>query len=77
MEYGIGYDYEAIASVLVGGTAIHGGQGSVVRTLFGVAVISIVQTILLLHGVDQEWKFLITGLIVLGAVMLHTVGERH
>lgn len=76
MEYGLGYDYEAIASVLVGGTAIHGGHGSVFRTLVGVAVISTVQTILLLHGVDQEWKFLITGLIVLGAVMLHTVGER-
>lgn len=77
MEYGLGYDYEAIASVLVGGTAIHGGQGSVIRTLVGVAVISTVQAILLLNGLADEWKFLITGLIVLGAVMLHTVGERH
>src|SRR5205814_1621819 len=36
MELGTGYDYTAIAAVLVGGTAIQGGSGSVVRTLIGV-----------------------------------------
>ena len=47
MEFGIGYDYDAIAAVLVGGTAIQGGQGSMIRTLAGVAVISVVQVVLL------------------------------
>jgi ribose/xylose/arabinose/galactoside ABC-type transport system permease subunit len=74
MEYGVGYDYDAIAAVLVGGTAIHGGEGNVLRTFFGVVVIAVVQVIVLLYGFRQEWQYLITGLIVLGVIMLHTVG---
>ena len=50
MQYGGGYDYEAIAAVLVGGTSIRGGQGSIVRTLGGVVVVAVVQSILLLQG---------------------------
>ena len=76
MELGIGYDYDAIAGVLVGGTAIHGGEGSVLRTLLGVAVIAVVQVLLLLHGFSKEIQYLMTGLIVLGVIMLHTMGGR-
>jgi ribose/xylose/arabinose/galactoside ABC-type transport system permease subunit len=76
MDYGAGYDYDAIAAVLVGGTPIHGGEGSVVRTIIGVVVIAVVQVIVLLHGIRQEWQYLITGLIVLFVVMLHTAGSR-
>jgi ribose/xylose/arabinose/galactoside ABC-type transport system permease subunit len=76
MELGLGYDYTAIAAVLVGGTAIQGGSGSVVRTLIGVTVIAIIATVLLLRGFSQQWQYLITGLIVLAVIMLHTIGER-
>ena len=76
MELGMGYDYTAIAAVLVGGTAIGGGSGSVVRTLIGVTVIAIIATVLLLRGFSQQWQYLITGLIVLAVIMLHTIGER-
>ena len=76
MELGTGYDYTAIAAVLVGGTAIGGGSGSVVRTLVGVTVIAIIATVLLLRGFSQQWQYLITGLIVLAVIMLHTIGER-
>ena len=76
MELGTGYDYTAIAAVLVGGTAIGGGSGSVVRTLIGVTVIAIIATVLLLRGFSQQWQYLITGLIVLAVIMLHTIGER-
>ena len=76
MEYGTGYDYDAVAAVLVGGTLIKGGQGSVLRTLAGVMVIAIVQSMLLLQGFRTEWQYLITGLIVLAVIILHTSGER-
>lgn len=77
MELGIGYDYDAIAAVLVGGTAIHGGEGSVLRTLLGVAVVSVIQVVLLLHGFSQQMQYLMTGLIVLTVIMLHSMGEEH
>lgn len=76
MELGDGYDYSAIAAVLVGGTAIQGGAGSVLRTLVGVTVIAAVEVVLLLRGFDEELQYLITGVIVLGVIMLHTVGTQ-
>ena len=76
MEHGLGYDYTAIAAVLVGGTAIQGGSGSVVRTLVGVTVIAIIEVVLLLRGFSQQLQYLITGIIVLSVIMLHTIGER-
>lgn len=76
MEYGVGYDYDAIAAVLVGGTPIHGGEGSVWRTIVGVVLIAVVQVLVLLHGVRQEWQYLIIGLIVLFVIMLHTAEGR-
>jgi ribose/xylose/arabinose/galactoside ABC-type transport system permease subunit len=76
MEYGMNYDYDAIAAVLVGGTAIGGGQGSVLRTLAGVLVIGVVQMLLLLNGLRQEWQLLITGAIVLAMILLQATAKR-
>ena len=70
MEYGAGYDYSAIAGVLVGGTAIAGGEGSVSRSFFGVVVIASVTVLLLLRGFETEYQYLFIGLIVLAAVLL-------
>ncbi|MCX7314011.1 MAG: ABC transporter permease [Alphaproteobacteria bacterium] len=76
MEHGLGYDYHAISAVLVGGTAIGGGEGSVIRTLSGAFIIAVVEGLLLLNGFTTQWQYLIIGLIVLGVIMLQTLGER-
>ena len=76
MELGAGYDYSAIAAVLVGGTSIQGGSGSVLRTLIGATVIAVIEVVLLLRGFSEQLQYLITGAIVLAVIMLHTVGER-
>jgi ribose/xylose/arabinose/galactoside ABC-type transport system permease subunit len=76
MELGAGYDYSAIAAVLVGGTGISGGSGSAWRTLVGVIVIAVIEVVLLLRGFSEQLQYLITGLIVLGVIMLHALGER-
>lgn len=70
IEYGAGYDYSAIAGVLVGGTAIYGGQGSVLRSFVGVVVIAAISVILLLRGFATEYQHLFTGLVVLAAVLV-------
>jgi ribose transport system permease protein len=75
MEHGIGYDYHAISAVLVGGTAIQGGEGSAVRTLVGTAIIAVIQGLLLLWGFTTPMQYLIVGIIVLGVIMLQTLGE--
>jgi ribose/xylose/arabinose/galactoside ABC-type transport system permease subunit len=76
IEYAAGYDYDAIAAVLVGGTVIKGGEGSVLRTLVGAIVIGVIQVVLVLQGLRTEWQYLIAGLIVLGVIALQTPGTR-
>jgi ribose/xylose/arabinose/galactoside ABC-type transport system permease subunit len=76
MEHGIGYDYHAISAVLVGGTAIGGGEGSALRTLAGAFVIALVEGLLVLNGFSTQIQYLAIGIIVLVVVMLHTLGER-
>jgi ribose/xylose/arabinose/galactoside ABC-type transport system permease subunit len=75
MDYGVAYDYDAIAAVLVGGTAIGGGRGSALRTFAGAMVIAAVQVMLLLKGLRQEWQYLAAGLIVLAVIVLHARGS--
>jgi ribose/xylose/arabinose/galactoside ABC-type transport system permease subunit len=75
MDYGVAYDYDAIAAVLVGGTAIGGGHGSAVRTFAGAKVIAAVQVMLLLRGLRQEWQYLAAGLIVLAVIILQARGS--
>jgi ribose/xylose/arabinose/galactoside ABC-type transport system permease subunit len=75
MEHGIGYDYQAISAVLVGGAAIGGGEGSALRTLAGAFIIALVEGLLLLNGFSTQLQYLTIGVIVLGVIMLHTLGE--
>ena len=75
MDYGVAYDYDAIAAVLVGGTAIGGGHGSALRTFAGAMVIAAVQVMLLLKGLRQEWQYLAAGLIVLAVIVLQARGS--
>ncbi len=75
MEHGLGYDYHAISAVVVGGNAIGGGQGSVVRTLLGTVIISILRGMLLLWGFSTQMQYLTTGIVVFGVIMLHSLGE--
>ena len=72
MVFAQGYDYGAIAAVLVGGTAIQGGRGSALRTLAGILFIAVVQTLLLLNGLSLQWQYFNLGIIVLAVIVLHS-----
>jgi ribose/xylose/arabinose/galactoside ABC-type transport system permease subunit len=75
MELGIGYDYSAISAVLVGGTAISGGEGSVIRSLAGALIIAVCQALLLLNGFSSQTQYLAIGIIVLLVIMLQTLAD--
>ena len=75
MELGIGYDYSAISAVLVGGTAISGGEGSAVRSLAGAFIIAVCQALLLLNGFSTQIQYLAIGIIVLLVIMLQTLAD--
>ena len=61
---------DAIAAVLVGGTAITGGKGSALRTLGGAVLISVIADILLIRGYSTGVQILVKGVLVLAVVVL-------
>ena len=75
MEFGAGLDYSAVSAVLVGGTAIQGGRGSVLQTLAGALVIAVIESLLLVRGFSTQMQVLATGLLVLGVILLQTPGK--
>lgn len=76
MDIGTGYEYRAIAAVLVGGNAITGGAGSVWRSCIGAIVLVAIEMVVRLRGFSEQWQYLFTGLIMLGVVMLQASGGR-
>jgi ribose/xylose/arabinose/galactoside ABC-type transport system permease subunit len=76
LELGAGYDYSAISALLVGGTAIQGGEGSPLRSLLGAAAIAALQALLVLWGFNTQMQFLAIGLLVFAAIVLQAKGDR-
>lgn len=73
---GSGLTLLAIAAVLVGGTSILGGEGSVARTLGGVIFVALLQNGVVLAGVPPLWNGLMIGLVILVAVSFDAVIAR-
>jgi ribose/xylose/arabinose/galactoside ABC-type transport system permease subunit len=70
MQAGAGFEYQAIAAVLVGGVAIEGGRGSVINAALGVLAIATMNAVALLQGFSMEGQYLFVGLAVSGVVIL-------
>jgi rhamnose transport system permease protein len=66
---GVGLELKAIAAVVVGGTSITGGRGSLVGTLIGVALLGTIGTALTFMGINPYWEKAIQGAIILAAVV--------
>ena len=65
---GVGLELKAIAAVVVGGTAITGGRGTLIGTLIGVALLGTIGTALTFLGINPFWEKAIQGAIILAAL---------
>jgi len=69
-EAGNTYELSAIAIVVIGGTSLRGGEGNIWMTLIGVLTIGYLEKILSINAVGEESRLMLTGLIIVGAVLL-------
>ena len=74
--YGDQYNNEAIAGCVMGGTSMAGGIASISGTVIGVLIISLLQQGILALGFTKEYQYIITGLIVIGAVYSDVSARR-
>lgn len=65
---GLGYELEAIAAVVIGGTSLSGGRGTIIGTLIGALIMAVLTNGLRVLSVAQEWQTVVTGIIIILAV---------
>lgn len=67
---------DSITAVVIGGTSLFGGRGSVVGTLIGTLIIAVLRNGLTLQGIDPLWQDLVTGVLVILAVAVDQLYRR-
>ena len=70
---GLGYELDAIAATVIGGTSLSGGRGTVLGTIIGAFIMSVLTNGLRVMGVQEEWKIVITGIIIIIAVYVDNI----
>jgi len=67
---GVAFELDAIAAVVIGGTSLKGGKGTLEGTLAGVLIIGVLSNILGLYGVQKDFQLMLKGAIIVTAVLL-------
>ena len=73
---GLGYELDSIAAVVIGGTSLSGGRGSIFGTVLGCLIIGVLNNGLVLLEVSPFWQQVIKGLVILVAVAVDKMGGR-
>ncbi|WP_213952743.1 MULTISPECIES: ABC transporter permease [unclassified Variovorax] len=73
---GQGYELDAIAAVVIGGTSLSGGTGTIIGTIIGAFIMSVLTNGLRIMSVAQEWQTVVTGVIIILAVYMDILRRR-
>lgn len=65
---GLGYELQAIAAVVIGGTSLQGGKGSLIGTIIGALIMGVLVNGLRIMSIPQEWQTVVVGVVILVAV---------
>jgi len=75
-DAGLFYELDAIAAVVIGGTALSGGKGTIWGTVIGAIILGIINNMLNLTGVSPYLQGMVKGLVILIAVLVQFKGDR-
>ena len=67
---GVGYETDAVAASVIGGTSFAGGVATMPGCLIGIFIIGFIYNVITMIGIDANWQSIIRGLIIIGTVML-------
>jgi ribose transport system permease protein len=73
---GISYELDAIAAVVIGGTSLSGGKGSIVGTVLGAVIIGVLNNGLVLLDVSPFWQQVVKGFVILIAVIIDKANSK-
>ena len=70
-------EMDAIAAVVLGGTSMAGGSGSISGTVIGVLIIAILNNVMNLYGIDASWQYIVKGIVIMIAVFIDYFKSRN
>jgi ribose transport system permease protein len=73
---GMSYELDAIAAVVIGGTSLSGGRGTIIGTVLGAIIIGVLNNGLVLLDVSPFWQQVVKGLVILLAVMIDKANSK-
>lgn len=73
---GMSYELDAIAAVVIGGTSLSGGKGTILGTVLGAIIIGVLNNGLVLLDVSPFWQQVVKGLVILLAVVIDKTGSK-
>jgi len=76
-QSGTGYELQAIAAVVVGGTSLMGGRGTIVGTFFGALLIGVLNNVMNLLNVESYTQMIVLGIVILLAVVVDELRKRY
>jgi len=76
-QNGTGYELQAIAAVVVGGTSLMGGRGTIIGTFFGALLIGVLYNVMNLLHVESYTQLIVLGVVILLAVVLDELRKRY
>jgi len=74
---GTGYELDSIAAVVIGGTSLSGGRGSVLGTVLGAIIIGVLNNGLVLLNVSPFWQQVVKGFVILAAVVIDKANSKN
>ena len=75
-DTGSGYELSVLSGVILGGTSLLGGSGGVGRSVAGIILLAFIQNALLLFGLPYYFQWIITGIVIIGAVWMDLISKR-
>jgi ribose transport system permease protein len=75
-EIGVSWELEVVSAVVIGGVSLFGGVGTIIGTLWGLAIMQVIRSGLVITGVNTHWQTVAIGLIMIVAVLLDLLRRR-
>ena len=77
-ELGEGYELDAIAAALLGGTSLNGGKGNIIGTFLGAFIIYLISNIINILNLDSDWEKVVKGIVILAVVAIEVIiSKKH
>lgn len=70
---GAGYELDAVAAVVIGGTSMAGGEGTIIGVLIGASIMGVLKNAFVLLKISAYWQVVVLGVVIIAAVFIDSV----